>query len=231
MYETEKLPITSWAEDDRPREKMMLKGKHSLSDAELLAIILGSGNRKETAVDLAKRILADSGNDLNRIGTMAFAELQQYNGVGEAKAVNVIAALELGRRRSNCQSNEVLQVTRSGDAYQFFRRDMEDLVHEEFWVLLLTRSNKVLRKEQVSKGGMNATVVDPRMVFRSAVALGANSIVICHNHPSGEVKPSENDIRLTRKLKEGALLLDISLIDHIIVGANTYFSFADEGLL
>ncbi|CAN5426353.1 DNA repair protein RadC [soil metagenome] len=232
MYAPVKLTIKSWAEDDRPREKLLQKGRNALSDAELIAILIGSGNRNESAVDLSKRILNSAENNLEKLAKMNVTDLKNFAGMGEAKALSIVAAMELGRRRNSIlEDNSTLKITSSNDGYRIIRVELEDLIHEEFYILLLNRSNVVIRKEQISRGGMNATLVDPKIVFKVAVNHGASGIILAHNHPSGAVKPSEQDIRLTRKLKEGANLLDIALLDHIIVGANTYFSFADEGLL
>lgn len=232
MYNVIKLPITCWAEEDRPREKLLSKGRHILTDAELLAIILGSGTRDESAVDLSRRILNESGNNLDKLSKLTINELRQFNGIGEAKAISIIAALELGRRRvSNSLPAEEPIIRSSEDTYSLIRAELEDLDHEEFWLLMLNRANKVIRKEQVSRGGMNSTVVDPKMIFRTALSHGACGLIVCHNHPSGGTKPSENDLRLTRRLSEAARLLEINLLDHLIVGANSYFSFADDGIL
>jgi DNA repair protein RadC len=227
----QRLTIKAWAEDDRPREKLLLKGRQALSDAELLAILIGSGNRTESAVDLCKRILSDYANNLDSLARCSVSDLRKYRGMGEAKAISIVAAMELGRRRSAAPAAEVLPITGSEEAWKVIAPVLSDLSHEEFWVLLLNRANVVMRKEIISKGGMNSTVVDPKIVFRAALDHGACGMILCHNHPSGSVKPSEQDIRLTRRLKEGAAILDISLLDHIIVGAKTYFSFADDGLL
>lgn len=232
MYQATRLPIKSWAEDDRPREKLLNKGRHVLSDAELLAIIIGSGNRNETALDLSKRILASNESSIDVLARLSVNDLKKFCGMGEAKAVTVLAALELGRRRKSVTENsDELFIRSSSDSYRILRPILDDLDHEQFWILLLNRSNKVMRKEQISKGGLNATVVDPRVIFRTALLNSAAGIVVCHNHPSGTVRPSENDIRLTRRLREAAAFLEIALLDHIIVGTNTYFSFADDGIL
>ncbi len=232
MYAPIKLSIKAWAEDDRPREKMLIKGRNSLSDAELLAILIRSGNLTESAVDLAKRILASVGNNLDKLSKLGVNELKNFNGMGEAKALSIIAALEFGRRRNGtCEEEDSLRIRTSADAYRIARTELDDLPHEEFWVLLLNRSNLVLKKQQISKGGMNATIVDPKIVFKAAISASGTGIILCHNHPSGTVKPSEQDIRLTKRLKEGAAIMDIAILDHIIVGANTYFSFADDGLI
>lgn len=226
-----KLSIKAWAEDDRPREKLLLKGRHVLSDAELLAILIGSGNRNETAVDLCKRILADHENNLDILARCSVSDLRRYRGMGEAKAISIIASMELGRRRAATPSQELQPISSSESAYRVIAPLISDLHHEEFWVLLLNRANIVIRKELISKGGMNATVVDPKLIFKAALEYGSSGMILCHNHPSGSVKPSEQDRKLTRRLMEGAAILDISLLDHIIVGAKTYFSFADDGLL
>jgi DNA repair protein RadC len=232
MYAPLKLSIKTWAEDDRPREKLLLKGRPALSDAELLAIIIGSGTRDESAVELSKRMLLLVGNNLEKFAKLSVSELQDFKGMGEAKAVSVIAAFELGRRRNSTITDyDNMKIRASSDGYRIIRPELDDLQHEEFWVLLLNRSNVVTKKEQISRGGMNSTIVDPKIIFKAAISSGANAIVLCHNHPSGSVRPSEHDIRLTKKLKECADLLDIGLLDHVIVGANTYFSFADDGLL
>jgi DNA repair protein RadC len=232
MYAPVKLSIKEWAEDDRPREKLLLKGRNSLSDAELIAILISTGTRNESAVDLTKRILASVENNLDKLAKLSINELKNFNGMGEAKALSVIAALELGRRRNSVSSeDDTMRIRLSNDSYRIIRPELDDLPHEEFWVLLLNRSNLVLKKTQISRGGVNSTTVDPKMVFRAALNAAASGIVLCHNHPSGTVKPSEQDIRLTKRLREGAGIMDIALLDHIIVGANTYFSFADDGLL
>jgi DNA repair protein RadC len=232
MYAPIKLPIKAWAEDDRPREKLVLKGRSSMSDAELIAILLGTGSRNESAVDLAKRVLQSGDNSLEKLAKKSVAELKNFAGMGEAKALTIIAALELGKRRISIPvDNSSMKITTSGDAYRIIRPELDELQHEEFYIMLLNRSNIVTKKEQVSRGGMNSTIVDPKIVFKIALSNGASGIILAHNHPSGAVKPSEQDIRLTKKLREGAEVLDIALLDHIIVGANTYFSFADEGLV
>lgn len=233
MYAPVKLSIKTWAEDDRPREKLLLKGRTALSDAELIAILIASGNRNESAVDLSKRILGSVENNLEKLSKLGITELKNFQGMGEAKALSIMAALELGRRRNVLLTDEddAMKIRASKDAYRIIRPELDDLPHEEFWIMLTNRPHAVFKKEIVSRGGMNSTVVDPKIVFKIAVSNGACGIVLCHNHPSGGVKPSEQDIRLTKKLREAANVLDITLIDHIIVGANTYFSFADEGII
>ncbi len=231
MYGEQRLSIKEWAEDDRPREKLLLKGRHSLSDAELLAILIGSGNRDETAVDLCKRILSDYNYSLDDLARCSVNELQKFRGVGEVKAITIVAAMELGRRRVTAPPQELITMRASSDAYRAISSTLSDLQHEEFWALLVNRANQITKKCFISKGGMNATVVDPKMIFKAALDHGLGGLVLCHNHPSGTVRPSQQDIALTRRLAECARILDISLLDHIIVGAKTYFSFADDGLL
>jgi len=231
MYAEQRLSIKEWAEDDRPREKLLLKGRHVLSDAELLAILIASGNKNESAVDLCKRLLSDYNLSLDELAKCSVSDLKKYRGIGEAKAITIVAAMELGRRRANAPSAEMVSIRTSNDCYQAIAPLISDLAHEEFWVLLINRANQIMRKDIISKGGMNTTIVDPKMVFKTALDHGAGGLVLCHNHPSGTAKPSQADIQLTKRLVDGANILDISLLDHIIVGAKTYFSFADEGML
>lgn len=223
--------IRSWAEDDRPREKLLLKGRTSLSDAELIAILFGSGSRDETAVGLSKRVLASKDNNLDDLGRMTVQELMEFKGIGEAKAISLIAALELGRRRKAAEANELPQISSSEHAFQILAPLLSDLHHEEFWLLLLNRANKVIGKENLSKGGVAGTVVDPKMVFNIATRKLASAIVLSHNHPSGNLRPSEADKQLTRKLVEAGKVLDLPILDHIIIGHNAYYSFKDEGLI
>lgn len=231
MYAEQRLSIKEWAEDDRPREKLLLKGRHVLTDAELLAILIGSGNTHESAVDLCKRIMADYNNSLDEMARATVKDLKKYRGMGEAKAIAIVAAMELGRRRASAPSAESLTIRTSDDAFRIISPVLSDLAHEEFWVLLVNRANTVIRKELISKGGMNTTVVDPKIVFKAALDHSCCGIVLCHNHPSGSAKPSQQDLQLTKRIQDGAGILDITLLDHIIVGAKTYFSFADDGLL
>ncbi|MBK6902503.1 MAG: DNA repair protein RadC [Saprospirales bacterium] len=230
-YPSGQLPMKAWAEDDRPREKMVLKGRHQLTDAELMAILLGSGNRAESAFGLAQRILLSVDNDLNELGKRSLHDLMQFKGIGQAKALTIAAALELGRRRHLTEVRHRPQVRASRDAFQLLSGILEDLPHEEFWVLLLNRANRVIGREQISSGGMAGTVVDSKIVFRKALECKASSLILSHNHPSGQLQPSQADIELTRKLKEGGALLDIGILDHLIVGERNYYSFADEGML
>lgn len=225
------LSIKNWSEDDRPREKLILKGRSVLSDAELIAILIGSGSRNESAVGLSKRILAQAENNLSELGKLSIKDMMKFKGIGEAKAVTIAAALELGRRRSGGEALSRKQISSSRDAFQILQPIIGELGHEEFWVLFLNNSNKVLRKEQVSKGGITGTLVDVRMVMKMAIELGAVGMVLGHNHPSGTLKPSQADKQLTAKLKTAAQSLDIQVLDHIIVTEKQYFSFADDGIL
>ncbi len=224
--------IKSWSADDRPREKMLTKGRQSLSDSELLAIILGSGSPGESAVDLSKRILSDYHNNLNELGRISIRDLiKKYKGIGEAKAINILAALELGRRRQETDPVERDLIRSSKDAFHIMYPLIADLPHEEFWVLLCNRANKVIRKEFIGRGGINAVMVDVRIVLKAALDHMASGIILCHNHPSGTLKPSDVDIKLTQKMVEAARLFEIIIMDHLIIAENKYLSFADEGLL
>jgi DNA repair protein RadC len=225
------LSIKSWAEEDRPREKLLLKGRHSLSDAELLAILIGSGNINETAVDISRRILAENEYSLSRLGKLNVQELKKFNGIGEAKALCIIAALELGKRRKEEKQEKPERVSSSEEAVKIFQPLIGDLIHEEFWVLFLNRANRIIAKQQISTGGMSGTVADPRMIFKAALDQKAISIILCHNHPSGNNQPSQADIQLTKNLAEAGKVLEISVLDHLIVTQNSFYSFADEGLL
>ncbi len=225
------LTIKAWAEDDRPREKLVLKGRHSLSDAELLAILLASGNKNETAVQLAQRILNQTGNSINKLAKLQINDLKKFKGVGEAKAVTIAAALEIGRRRVEEQMEDKQRVVASKHAYDILRSKLSDLPHEEFWVIFLNRSNLVIGIECISRGGISGTVVDVRLILKPAIECLASGIVLAHNHPSGNLQPSHEDIALTKKIKEGAKLMNIILQDHIIVADNSFFSFADELML
>ncbi|MBN2522117.1 MAG: DNA repair protein RadC [Bacteroidales bacterium] len=225
------MSIKQWSSDDRPREKMLAKGVQSLSDAELLAILIGSGTREVSAVELARRILAESDNRLSSLGKMGIAELVRIKGIGTAKAIAIHAALELGKRRNSSEVIEKQQITSSRDVFTLCRSFLTDLSHEEFWVLLLNRSNKILEKYKLSQGGIAGTVIDIRLILKRAIELLASGIIICHNHPSGNINPSENDKTITEKLKIASGQMDIKLLDHIIVCDNSYFSFCDENIL
>ena len=225
------VTIRSWAEDDRPREKMLLKGRHSLSDAELIAILMGSGSRNETAVDLAKRILRTVQDNLLELSRLGVPDLMRFKGVGEAKAVTLIAALELGKRRRSAEAIDRKKITCSRDVFEYFNALAGDHAFEVFYILLLNRANKIIRHIQVSEGGITGTVADPKKIFKLALEHSATSIILCHNHPSGNVQPSEADIRLTHKLRDAGELLDVPVLDHLILGEERYYSFADEGEL
>ena len=226
-----RLTIKNWAEDDRPREKLLLKGKNALSDAELLAILLGSGNINETAVDLAKKVLGDVKENLIELSKLGVRELERYKGIGKAKAVIIIAAMELGRRRNEAVVIAKEKITNSKDAYEIFRSTMGDQPYEEFWIILLNKANKVIRKCSISEGGISGTVVDPKKIFKIVLDHHASSIILGHNHPSGNVQPSEADHKITHKLKDAGMMLDVAVLDHLIIGDDKYFSFADEGVL
>lgn len=224
--------IKSWSEDDRPREKMLLKGRMALSDSELLAILIGSGTPGESAVDLCKKILKDYNNNLHELGKAEIKTLiRRYKGIGEAKAITVLAALELGRRRQVTEAMEKPRITSSKDAFNLLAPFVQDLPHEEFWVLFMNRANKVLHKQPVSSGGISQTVVDVSKIIKIAIDHYATALILCHNHPSGAIKPSQADIQITQKIKNAAALFDIAIYDHIIVGEKMYLSFADEGIL
>lgn len=229
--EYKRLTIKDWAVEDRPREKMLQKGIGSLSDAELIAILLRSGNSDETAVSVAQRLLVLAQNNLNELGKFTLNQITQIKGIGEAKAISVIAALELGRRRKAIDALTREKITSSRDVIEIFQPILADLPHEEFWALLLNKANKVIEKVRVSQGGVAGTVVDVKIIIKSAVEKLASSIIIAHNHPSGNPKPSDKDISITKKLKEAGNLLDISLLDHIIITDNECYSFADNGNL
>jgi DNA repair protein RadC len=223
--------IKNWSEDDRPREKLIHKGKSALSNAELLAILIGSGNRDESAVELCKRILHSSGESLHALAKLNSKELQGFKGIGEAKAISIIAALELGSRRGAEPHKDFSKITSSNDVFKIMHPFLGDLDHEQFWILMLNNSNKVIYKLPLSKGGITATMVDTRLVFKNALAQGATALILVHNHPSGSLKPSQADKDITRKIKESGKLLDIKVLDHLIVTEKTYFSFADESLI
>lgn len=227
----EKLTIKSWALDDRPREKLLAKGKTALSDAELIAILIGSGNRQESAVALSKRILQEVGGNINELAKLSVEKLTTFQGIGEAKAIAIITALEIGKRRQLEIALEKPKITSSKDGFNLMQPVIGDLEHEEFWVLFLNNSNKVLAKSQISKGGLTATVVDVRLLFKRALELASVAMIVCHNHPSGKLQPSNADKQLTQKIKEAGNTLDIKLLDHLIITEKAYFSFADEGLL
>jgi DNA repair protein RadC len=228
--EQSNFPITNWSEDDKPREKLMLKGKSALSDAELIAILIGSGSRNESAVGLSKRILASVDNNLNALGKLTLSQLMNFKGIGEAKAISIMAAMELGRRRRAEDAVELKKITSSKMIFELMQPIIGELPHEEFWVLYLNNSNKVLSKSQQGKGGITGTMVDVRLVFKAALELGATALILCHNHPSGTLVPSDADKQITRKLKAAGQNLDIQVLDHLIVTENGYYSFNDDGI-
>lgn len=223
--------IKSWAEDDRPREKLVLKGKSMLSDAELLAIVLGSGSRNQSAVELAQALLYKAENDLAAFSKFTLHDLKQFKGVGEAKAVSVVAALELGRRRKETEAKRRIKVTSSQLVYDHMRSYLLDLQHEEFFVVLLNRANEVLHTKQISIGGLSGTIADGKVIFKAALELGAHAMILVHNHPSGQLKPSDADRNLTKKMVEFGKYIDLPVLDHLIFTDNGYFSFADNGMI
>jgi len=227
----EKLTIKSWALDDRPREKLVSKGSMALSDAELIAILIGSGNREESAVALSKRILKTVHGNLNALAKLSVEKLTTFKGIGLAKAISIITALELGKRKQLEIALERPKITSSKDAAHAMQTVIGHLEHEEFWALYLNNSNKIVAKVQISKGGLTATLVDVRLVYKRALELAAVGIIVCHNHPSGKLQPSAADKQLTSKIKAAGITLDIKLLDHLIITEKAYFSFADEGLL
>jgi len=225
------LNIKSWAPEDRPREKLIMKGKSALSEAELLAILLGTGTKKMSAVDIGKQLLQQAGNNLHQLASLTTKQLMNVKGIGEAKAITIVAALELGRRRKEADVEERPKIGGSCDAFQLLRPDFQDIPHEAFWIILLNRANRVKRKYQVSQGGVTGTVADPKIIFKAALEELASGIILAHNHPSGNLTASQADIDLTKKLVAGGRLLEIQVLDHLIIAGQKYFSFADEGLI
>ncbi len=227
----QKLSLKHWADDDKPREKLTTKGRQSLSDSEIIAIIIGSGNTEQSAVELSKTILASCQNNLNELGKLSISDLCRFKGIGEAKAISLIAAIELGRRRSETMPVDKTRILSSKDAYIELAPTLCDLPHEEFWMLLLNRGNGIEDKLLISRGGISSTVVDARLIFKPAIDKLATGIILAHNHPSGITKPSPQDLELTKRLKDAGKTLDIEVIDHLIIAGKTYYSFADEGRL
>lgn len=227
----EQQGIKYWAEDDRPREKLILKGKIALSDAELLAIIIGSGTRNKSAVELSKEILSAFGNNLSEFSRVQISDLMKFNGIGKAKAINIIAALELGRRRQGSETPSKLKVIGAAMVYQHLKPFLGDLNHEEFYIIMLNHANEIIHTKQVSKGGMSSTIVDGKIIFNLALTFQASAIIVSHNHPSGNLNPSKQDIILTKSLREFGNYIDLPLLDHIIFTDNGYFSFAEQNLL
>jgi len=230
-YPKVNIPIREWAEEDRPREKLILKGKSALSDAELLAILIGSGNRSMSAVELSKYVLKEVGNDLNALAKLTLSDLKKFNGIGEAKALTIISALELGRRRRESTPSERIKITCSMDTYQLMRPHFMDLRHEEFWLVMLNRANVVIAKNTLSTGGISGTIADIRLIFKTALENLASTVILVHNHPSGNKQPSNHDFILTKKALETGKLMEIPVLDHLIITDIGYYSFADEGRL
>ena len=225
------LNIKDWSAQDQPREKLLAHGRKSLSDAELIAILIGSGTRNESAVDLSKKILASVDNDLVKLARLEVRDLTKFNGIGNAKAIAIVAALELGRRRKGTDKNVRSKITSSNDAYLALLPKMQDLNTEEFWVLMLNRQNEIIELKQISSGGVAGTVVDPKVIFKHALQFLASGIILSHNHPSGNLKPSKADLTITQKLKSAGESLEINVLDHLIISEQGYYSFADEGIM
>lgn len=231
MLNPANLPILSWAEEDRPREKLLLKGKAALSDAELIAVLIATGYKQMSAVDLAKTILSQVNNNLNELAGLSVNDLVKIKGIGQAKAIAIVSALELGRRRKESEQVKRPKIVCSADAYRLMEPDLLDLRQEEFWIILLNRANYVIKKVRISSGGLTGTVADPKIIFKNAVDHLACSMILTHNHPSGNLSPSDTDLRLTKKLKECGQILEIPVLDHLIFGNAGYLSLADEGLM
>lgn len=226
------LSIKNWSVEDRPREKMMYNGAKVLSNAELLAIIIGSGTKTESAVELSRKILSACNNNLAQLGKLSINEMvKSYKGIGPAKAISISAAIELGKRTTFDETSKIAKITSSRDAYNTIRLALEDLSHEEFWILYLNRANKVIAKRRISQGGVSGTIIDPRLVYKPGLELLASSIVLCHNHPSGNLSPSNSDIQITKKLMQAGEVLDIKVLDHIIVSSTSFYSMADDGII
>ncbi|MGQ9620156.1 MAG: RadC family protein [Bacteroidales bacterium] len=225
------LKITDWAVEDRPREKLYKKGPSALSDAELLGILIGSGTKQRSAVDLGRELLAIAGNNLNNLGKLSIPDIKKIHGIGTARAVAIAAALELGRRRKMAEVPTGAQIKSSKDVFELTSPLLADLQHEEFWILFLNRANRVIHRMKLSQGGISGTVTDVRIIMKKALEYLASGIIVCHNHPSGNLTPSDADTRITRKIKEAGALMDIQLLDHLIISEKEYYSFADNGLL
>lgn len=225
------MPLKFLAEDDRPREKFLQKGKNSLSDSELLAIIMGSGNKEDSVIELARKILASVNNNWHQLSLLSVKDLMKFKGIGEAKAISIITALEIGRRRAGQEIPEKSTIGNSHDAYAILKNQLSDLRTEEFWAIFLNNSNKVIHISQLTQGGISQSIVDVRVLFKAALEHFSTGIIIAHNHPSGSLKPSKEDINITQKIKEAGKVMSIQLLDHIIVTQDSYFSFSDAGLL
>ncbi len=228
------LPITtikSWAEEDRPREKVMLKGRNALSDAELLAILIGSGTRDVSAVELAREILANSQNSLAELSQQSISDFMKFKGIGEAKAITLYATMEIARRRASSGDKVRLKIRSSRDAFNYIKADLSDLKHEEFYVILLNRANEIIGKSQISKGGLSGTIADGKVIFSKALESKASALILAHNHPSGQLKPSEEDKKLTKSYIAFGKYIDLHILDHLIIADDNYYSFADDGLM
>jgi len=225
------IPIKDLALDDRPREKLLQHGRSSLSNAEILAILIGSGNRDKSAIQLCQDILKDSDNNINTLAKKSFSDLTKFKGIGEAKAISIIAALELGRRRKDSTIDSFPVLKSSSTAYQFIKHIFEDLVYEEFHIIILNRANRILKSILISRGGVSQTTVDGKIIFKNALMNNASALILCHNHPSGTLKPSQSDINLTKKLIEFSKLIDITILDHLIITDTDYYSFADNNMI
>ncbi len=225
------LNIKAWAEEDRPREKLMNRGRSALTDAELLGILIGTGIKNMTAIDLAKVILQSVNNDLNNLALLSVKDLSKFKGIGEAKAINIVAALELGRRRKDSEKSALIYLNASKSIYEFMKPYLLDLQHEEFWVLILSQGATLLKAEKISSGGVSGTIADPRIIFKLAIENLGSSIILVHNHPSGNLQPSQADLTLTKKIQEAGKFLDVYVREHLIFSNNGYFSFADKGIL
>jgi DNA repair protein RadC len=231
MNQNTKNSIKNWAEEDRPREKLLLKGRSSLTDSELLAILIGSGSADLSAVELAKKIMNETKNNLNELAQLSLKDLMKFKGIGEAKAVTIAAALEMGRRRNTSEIIKNQKLDSSNSVYQYLKPYLLDLKHEEFWIILLKRNLEIIKSEQVSSGGTAGTVVDPKIIFKIALENQASNIILAHNHPSGNLNPSQADLLITKKLLNAGEVLDIRIADHLIFTNNGYYSFADNGNL
>jgi len=231
MNQYKSTNLKTWAVEERPREKVLANGIQYLSDSELLAILLGSGTRNITAVELARQILLESGNSLHELGRQNIGDLVKIKGIGPAKGITVMAAMELGRRRAATQQPEKIPVKSSETVFRLFHPLLGDIDHEEFWLLMLNRANRILGRFKVSQGGLSGTVIDTRIILKKALDNLSSSIIVCHNHPSGNNQPSDADVKITEKLKKAAGMLEIKLLDHVIIADKSYFSFADEGLI
>ncbi len=225
------MSIKFLAEDDRPREKFLQKGKNSLSDSELLAIIMGSGSKDETAVELGQKILASVDNNWHLLSLLSIQDLMKFKGVGQVKAISIATALEIGRRRARQEISEIKVISGSNDAYQIFKNQMSDLRTEEFWTIFLNQRNKIIHTAKLTEGGISQSIVDVRVLFKTALDHFSTGIIVAHNHPSGNLKPSREDIDITQKIKEAGKILGIQLLDHLIITQNSYFSFSDDGIL